>query len=190
MTSTKKKYRQGHRYNGRGRSGGYVYGKKKKTLGKMGHTKKKKSVHSKKSVSAGEKGRGNTVGVSHTHRAATNKESLLSEIRHLIAENKLRDSSDVLSRYDIQLKKIRFLIKKDIIQIKYANTILALLNNWKAKSVLVNDAASPRKRSEAHKAAETAWRTLMNKDGWSSFSDAINIEGERQPTLLRQKSDM
>ena len=63
MTSTKKKYRQGHRYNGRGRSGGYVYGKKKKTLGKMGHTRKK-SVRSKKSVSAGEKGRGNAVGVS------------------------------------------------------------------------------------------------------------------------------
>jgi len=194
--------------------GGYVYGKNKKDTKKKhsnssyykhshhkrshhkhSHSKKKhsrhKHSHSKKKHSmsdTSEKARGNTASVT-THNAH-NKTALLDEIRNLISQNKDEPDSMTLSQYDTQLKKIRFLIKNDIIQMGYAMHILQLLNEWKAKSDVAKEVVSPRAKSDANKKAENAWHTLMNKDGWSAFSDAINIEGDSKPTLLRQESDM
>ena len=178
----------------RSRMGGYVYGKRKKAMVDRDKTSKmsKMSKMSKGSKKKSESARGNAASVrkQSVHKTTGDtKQHLLSKIRHLIAETKLRDHSDVLSRYDVQLKKIRFLINKDIIQISYANKILILLNKWKAKSDLINESSSPRTKGAAKTEAEAAWRALMNKDGWSAFSVAVNIEGEQKPSLLRQESD-
>ena len=179
--------------------GGYVYGKKKKTTKHRDKTSKMSKMSKKASMKSGvvkmksgENARGNAASVrkQSVHKTTGDtKQHLLSKIRHLIAETKLHDHSDVLSRYDVQLKKIRFLINKDIIQISYANKILILLNKWKAKSDLINESSSPRTKGAAKTEAEAAWRALMNKDGWSAFSVAVNIEGEQKPSLLRQESD-
>ena len=174
--------------------GGYVYGKKKKAMDDSDKASKmsKMSKMSKGSKKKSENARGNAASVrkQSVHKTTGDtKQHLLSKIRHLIAETKLHDHSDVLSRYDVQLKKIRFLINKDIIQISYANKILILLNKWKAKSDLINESSSPRTKGAAKTEAEAAWRALMNKDGWSAFSVAVNIEGEQKPSLLRQESD-